>query len=234
MATAIILSGGTGTRFGANIPKQYLCVNDKPIFGYCLDTFQRMPCIGAIVVVASANWQDMIRKYVADHAITKFQSFAEAGRSRQHSILNGLRQVKPTDTGADERVIIHDAVRPCVSEAIIQKCVDVLADYDCSMPVISVKDTVYLSDNGRTISELLNRDRLYAGQAPEGCHLNSYLKINSELTDEELDAVRGTCAIAYEKGLSVGMFPGSEGNFKITTVEDYEKFKLEVEVEKTK
>ncbi|MBR1821156.1 MAG: 2-C-methyl-D-erythritol 4-phosphate cytidylyltransferase [Clostridia bacterium] len=229
MATAIVLSGGTGTRFGSETPKQYLCVQGKPIIGYCLDTFQHSELIQSIVIVANSRWHDFLKEYIEDNKLTKFVCFAEAGRSRQRSIVNGLNQVKNHGVSDDEKIIIHDAARPFVTEDLIASCIQILDEYDCSMPVVSVKDTVYYSEDGEKISSLLNRDKLFAGQAPEGCHLGTYLAINTELTDDELDAVRGTSAIAFEKGLSIGLFPGSERNYKITTIEDYEKFRLEVE-----
>lgn len=228
MVTALILSGGTGTRLGGTIPKQYLLVNDKPIIGHCMDIFQADNKISNIVIVADNSWWDMLKKYIHDNKISKFAGFANAGQSRQHSILNGLRCIRNLGGKPEDLVVIHDAARPCVTSEIIDQCISLLKDFDCSMPVISVKDTVYMSEDGKHITSLLNRDHLFAGQAPEGCHLGSYLAINEALTDEELEQIRGTCAIAYEKGLQVGLFTGSEKNYKITTKDDYNKFIMEM------
>ncbi|MBQ6743544.1 MAG: 2-C-methyl-D-erythritol 4-phosphate cytidylyltransferase [Acidaminococcaceae bacterium] len=228
MVTALILSGGTGTRLGGSIPKQYLLVNNKPIIGYCMDTFQANSTITNIVIVADCSWWNMLQEYIHDYDISKFVGFANAGQSRQHSILNGLRCIRDLGGKPEDLVVIHDAARPCVSTEIINQCISLLEDFDCSMPVISVKDTVYVSEDGKNINSLLNRDYLFAGQAPEGCHLGTYLAINEALTDEELEQIRGTCAIAYDKGLKVGLFPGSEKNYKITTKDDYNKFVMEM------
>lgn len=227
MVTALVLSGGTGTRFGGDIPKQYLTVNGKPVIAYCLDLFQAAADISQIVIAADTSWQNQIREYVDSHGITKFAAFSEAGKSRQHSILNGLRVIREAGGDDGDFVIIHDAVRPCLTADILSRCISLLHEYDCTMPVITVKDTVYISKDGEKISSLLDRDSLYAGQAPEGCHLGSYLSINERLSDEELSAVRGTSGLAFEKGLSVGLFAGSEKNYKITTREDFNKFVLE-------
>ena len=172
----------------------------------------------------------MIKEYADDNGISKFRCFANAGKSRQHSVLNGLRQVNSLDNiDENELVVIHDAARPCVSKEIVENCIDYLKMFDCSMPIVPVKDTVYLSNNGKMITQLLNRDTLYAGQTPEGCHLQTYLKINELLTDEELLSVRGTSAIAFAKGLSVGLFPGTESNYKITTRDDLMRFEMDME-----
>lgn len=228
MVTALVLSGGTGTRFDSGIPKQYLSVNGKPIIAYCLDVFQADNNISQIVIVAEKRWREQIQEYIKHSQITKFSAFSEAGKSRQHSIFHGLLTIREMGGRDDDLVIIHDAARPCVTFDIINKCISVLYEYDCAMPVITPKDTIYISKDGKTISTLLNRDTLYAGQAPEGCHLGSYLKINEELSDKEMELIRGTSAIAFEKGLSVGLFAGSEKNYKITTKEDFNKFVLEV------
>ena len=226
MTFALILSGGTGTRLGGNIPKQYIPVKNKPVIGYCVDTFQAITDVDQIVIVASEEWIGFLSEYLAANHITKFAAFAASGRSRQHSILNGLEITKRLGADENDLVVIHDAARPCVSENTIRECIKSLADYDMSMPVTGVKETIYYSENGTSVSSLLDRDRLYSGQSPEGCHFGSYYRINSELSDHELAAVRGTSAIGFQHGLSVKMFPGEETNFKITTMGDLERFRM--------
>lgn len=226
---ALVLSGGKGVRLGLDVPKQYIEVGNKPIIGYCLDTFQKHEQIDGIVIVIDDSWREYVQAYIRKEAIDKFMFFSPAGKSRQHSILNGLTAMKENGVQDDSVIIIHDAARPNVSDEIIDSCIEKMADYDCAMPVLPVKDTVYVSNDRKTISSLLDRDTLYAGQAPESCRLGKYYEANMVLTDEEIENVRGTSAIAYEKGLTVGLFPGSERNYKITTVVDLEKFKREIE-----
>ena len=225
MNYALILSGGTGTRFGGSVPKQYITVKEKPVVGYCIDTFQSVSQIDRIVIVASEKWFGVLSDYLAKNRITKFSAFAVSGKSRQHSVLNGLEAIKKLGAERDDLVVIHDAARPCVSEKIILGCLDSLTDHDMSMPVTAVKETIYYSENGQAITGLLNRDRLYAGQAPEGCRFGSYYHVNRILSDEELSSVRGTCAVGFQYGLSVKLFPGDETNFKITTQGDLSRFR---------
>lgn len=225
MVHALILSGGSGTRFGNDTPKQYIEVNHKPIIGYVLDIFQHHPFVDRITVVLSPEWQEYMEQYMLREEITKFSNFALSGKSRQHSILSGLNIINDTFGMSEGKVIIHDAARPLVSNAIIDNCIKTLDDYDMSMPVIPVRDTIYYTNDGCEISELLDRDRLFAGQAPEGCHLRSYLSINQQMSDEELSMTRGTSAAGYKYGLSVGLFPGEERNMKITVNDDLDKFR---------
>ena len=229
MVYALILSGGKGVRLGGDIPKQYIEVGGKPVIGYSLDTFQKHEKIDGIVIVADTSWQDYLSKYIENNGISKFSVFAPAGISRTHSILNGMKALKDINAEDDAIVIVHDAARPGVTDSIIDGCVAGLDENDCAMPVLPVKDTVYLSKDHKTISSLLKRDELVAGQAPESVRLGQYYGIISAKTDEELMSISGTSAVVYESGLKVGLFEGSEKNYKITTTADLEKFRREIE-----
>lgn len=228
MNTAIILAGGTGTRLGANIPKQYIEINHQPIIAYCLKTFEISEIIDAIVIVAAPAWQESIAKWISQYGITKFKGFANAGSSRQHSILNGLVKAKELSFEEKDGVIIHDAARPNLTNEMIASCMEALASYDGVMPVLPVKDTIYLSQDGTNITSLLNRDQLYAGQAPEAFNLIKYYHLHDGMTEEDLEMVRGSSEIAYRHGLSVKLIAGDEHNYKITTAADLEKFQTEV------
>lgn len=223
MNTAIILAGGTGTRLGGNIPKQYLEVGGKPVITYCLEKFESNTAIDEIVIVAADDW----KKFITDNMknISKFRCFAPAGDSRQHSIVNGLKAANPNTSN----VIIHDAARPNVSDETITECINGLKDYDGVMPVLPVKDTIYFSETGEAISSLLNRDQLFAGQAPESFRYDRYLAIHQNMTVEDLGKVRGSSEIAFRNGLKIKMIKGDEHNYKITTMVDLDKFKSEVE-----
>lgn len=229
MNIAIILAGGTGSRLGGDIPKQYIEVSGKPIISYCLDKFENHTQIDNIVIVASEIWQDYIMSWIEKDNLSKFAGFAPAGSSRQHSIVNGMIKAKSIGAVADDNIIIHDAARPNVSERIISQCMDELSEYDGAMPVLPVKDTIYLSENGENITSLLNRDQLYAGQAPESFKYGKYLEIHNGMTEEDLSKVRGSSEIAYRHGLKICMIPGDECNYKITTKEDLNKFVREME-----
>ena len=225
MNTAIILSGGVGSRLASQCPKQYLMVCEQPIISYCLDIFENHTEIDNIVIVAADEWQPFLREWIEKKSISKFRTFAPAGRTRQHSIYNGLKASKEC-TPDDGVVIIHDAARPLVSDEIISDCLHAAAQYGGAMPVITVKDTVYFSNNGQQIDELLDRNCLFAGQAPEAFRFGEYLSIHDSVSDDEIANTSGTSQIAYNHGVTVRMVKGSERNFKITTIEDLKNFEL--------
>lgn len=225
MNIAIILSGGTGTRMGASIPKQYIEVDDKPIISYCVETFAKREDIDFVIIGAADIWQEYLRDKLSH--IVKPIFFAQPGETRQLSIFNALKKAEEIGVKENDIVIIHDAARPLVTNHIIDQCLDgIIRDkYDGVLPVIHMKDTVYLSENGRDIKQLLNRDQLYAGQAPESFIFGKYMALHNSMPIKEVSAVKGSTEIAYKGGMKVKLAEGSEMNFKITTPEDLVNFK---------
>lgn len=223
MNTAIILAGGVGSRMGVNRPKQFLMVQDKPVISYCFDIFQNHKDIDKIVVVVSDKWKSFVEEYAIKYGVGKICGYAPAGETRQHSIYNGLKCIDENAHGTDI-VIIHDAARPLVSDEIISDCIQGATDFDGAMPVISVKDTVYQSADGKSIDKLLKRAELFAGQAPESFKFDKYYEIHNSVTDEEIGNTAGSSEIAYRHGMEITMVKGSERNLKITTIEDLETF----------
>ncbi|MBQ2093527.1 MAG: 2-C-methyl-D-erythritol 4-phosphate cytidylyltransferase, partial [Ruminococcus sp.] len=115
MNTAIILAGGVGSRMGVDRPKQFLMVEEKPIISYCFDIFQKHDEIDAMVVVVSKQWQEFVEEYAAKYGVSKICGYAPAGKTRQHSIYNGLKCIAENAPDTDI-VIVHDAARPLVSD----------------------------------------------------------------------------------------------------------------------
>lgn len=223
MNTAIILAGGVGSRMGVDKPKQYLIVDEKPIIVYCLEIFEKHSEIDKIVIVVSDEWKDYVEENVRQYGISKVCGYAPAGRTRQHSIYNGLKSTEENAPDTDV-CIVHDAARPLVSDKIISDCIVGATEDDGAMPVITVKDTVYQSKDGKSIDHLLKRSELFAGQAPESFDFRKYLDIHNSVSDDEIASTVGSSEIAYRHGMKIRLVEGSERNFKITTVEDLETF----------
>lgn len=224
MNIALILSGGIGTRMGVDIPKQYLMVNGRPIISYAVDAFAKREDIDMIVVVIAEQWKAFFNQY--NNTISQPLFFAEPGATRQHSIYNGLKIAR--DNGAKETdvVIVHDGARPLVTDAIIDECINGCKDYDGVLPVIRVKDTIYLSEDGTEIKSLLKREQLYAGQAPESFRFGPYIKLHDEASYEAISTINGSTEIAYKGGLHIKITKGDDMNFKITTPEDLKAFEV--------
>lgn len=220
MNIALILSGGTGTRLGADIPKQYIKVDGKPIISYCLETIAAHPMIDAVQVVANADWHDLISyAFVSD----KFRGFSAPGANRQLSIYNGLSDILEY-SDENDYVLIHDAARPLLSDEMITECLTAAHEHEGSLPVLPMKDTVYLSKDGNVVSQLLDRSRVFAGQAPEAFILGKYYAANKILLPDKIMKINGSTEPAIISKMDIAMIEGDEKNYKITTKADLERF----------
>ena len=224
MNVAILLSGGTGTRLGSDRPKQYIEVNNQAIICYALQALAANSQIDGIQIVAATEWQDYILKQMdvlGREVIEKFIAFSLPGDNRQLSILSGLNDLQGQNV---DKVLVHDAARPFLSQKMLEACLDIPDGYDGVMPVLPMKDTVYLSQDGTEISQLLDRSKIYAGQAPEGFRYEKYWKANNALSYEEIMCINGSSEPAIKAGMKIAMVPGEDRNFKITTREDLLRF----------
>ena len=237
MNIAVILAGGTGSRVGTDIPKQYIEVCGKPVIGYCLDKIAACGAVDAVQIVAEAGWHDYIRNWMekdltcTESGLTeKWRGFSEPGENRQLSVYHGLTDILRY-ASADDYVMIHDAARPQVSPAFLTKCFEMARGHDGVLPVLPMKDTVYLSEDGEKVSSLLEREKIFAGQAPEVFLLGKYYEANRRLLPEQILGINGSAEPAVMAGMDILMIPGEEGNVKITTRGDLERFGRMVEEE---
>ena len=221
---AIVLAGGVGSRIGADIPKQYIEVNGKPIIFYSLETFQQHSDIHSIVIVANEEWISSIEKWNNQFGITKVAAVIPGGMSRQHSVLNGLRYLDEHGVSDDTRILIHDSARPGVTSAVVDRILSSAENADGVLPVVPVKDAIYSSKAGKNIDGILDRNELFAGQSPEVLNFRQYYQITNSLSDEQLLQIRGCCELAVLNGFQIRLVLGDEKNYKITTQEDLDRF----------
>ena len=228
MNIALILAGGSESRIGLDIPKQYLEVCGRPVIEYSLSAFAENMHIDAIQIVAEDKWRDTIRECLdrtdPDH---KCKGFSVPGINRQLSILNGLKDISRY-APLESAVIIHDAARPGISQKLIERSLTALAGHDGVLPVLPMKDTVYYSAAGQKVDQLLKRECIYAGQAPETFRLGTYLEVNCALLPDEILKINGSTEPAIMAGLDIAMIPGEEQNYKITTRADLLRFEQDL------
>lgn len=224
MNIAIVLSGGRGSRLKSDIPKQYIEIGGRMIISYCLLSLFEHPKIDGVIIVASKEYEMTILDCIPD--INKFMGFAEPGENRQMSIYNALVKLKE-QAGDRDVVFIHDAARPNLSPQLIAKTLYEMDGYDGVLPVIPMKDTVYYSEDGESVASLLDRSKIYAGQAPEAFVFGKYLEANEVLLPDRILDIKGSTEPAIMYGMNIKMIPGDESNYKITTRADLEKFRGE-------
>lgn len=225
MNIALVLSGGIGERAGTDIPKQYVEVCGKPLIAYSLERLSGHGGIDAIHIVADPHWHESIKEWLKYADIgKKFSGFSAPGKNRQLSILHGLEDIRRYSAVSD-CVLIHDAARPALSEGLVTACLEAVKNHEGVLPVLPMKDTVYGSSDGKTVTRLLDRAQIFAGQAPEAFRLGPYYEANRRLLPEQIMGINGSAEAAVLAGMDVVMIPGDEKNVKITTKEDLERFR---------
>lgn len=222
---AILLAGGTGQRMGGSIPKQYMELAGKPMIFYSLKTIFDYDGISIVRVVADETWHGSILECIKQmERNEKFDGFSKPGANRQLSICNALKDAKKVTLSIPESekyVLIHDAARPFLSVSLLNSMMEVIHEADGVLPVLPMKDTIYYSDDGKRITELLDRSRLLAGQAPELFCFEKYYAANIRLKQEEILKINGSTEPAIKAGMNITFVAGDENNFKITTEEDF-------------
>ena len=231
---ALLLSGGTGSRLGAALPKQYIRTGGRMMITRSLRALFLCERIAGVQIVADATWHEEIRKdwkqcagengdAVGNRRQDWILGFSAPGENRQLSIVNGLEDIA-AQYDEDTPVLIHDAARPFVVVGTLDACIQACEAHDGAMPVLPMKDTVYFSGNGVSVTELLEREKIFAGQAPEAFVLGKYLAANRALLPERILTIKGSTEPAILAGMDIAMIPGDEGNFKVTTKPDLERY----------
>ncbi|WP_022773707.1 IspD/TarI family cytidylyltransferase [Butyrivibrio sp. AE2015] len=226
MNIAIILAGGIGSRIVSEVPKQFVELSGQMMIMHSMAPFGRSVYVNNILIVAADEWRDRIEDAVADEPLIseKILGFSDPGENRQLSIYNALKEIEQMGLGEmADIIIIHDAARPFVTEEMIEECFKALDSHDGAMPVLPMNDTVYFSRTGTRVDELLNRNTIFAGQAPEAFNYKKYLEANEALLPDKIRMIKGSTEPAVMAGMDVAMIPGDQRNFKVTTQVDLER-----------
>ena len=226
MNIAMLIAGGRGQRMNQDIPKQFLNIYDKPVIVYTLQAFQMHPEIDAIMVVCLGGWQEIVRAYANQFNITKLKWIVEGGDNGQESIFRGISTLKQECKGSD-MVLVHDAIRPNVSQEIISNCIASCRMYGSAITVIPCAEAMLLREeaNGDSATALVARDSLARTQTPQAFSLEKLLWAHEEAAARGIINSIASCTLMVELGQKVYFCPGSEKNIKITTTEDLEIFK---------
>lgn len=208
---ALIVAGGSGTRMGAAIPKQFLILYDKPILMHTLEVFARCPSRPSIILVlpesALPTWESLLIQYPFEVPYL----LVAGGDTRIESVRNGLEAIEDTNS----LVAIHDGVRPLVSPQIIEESYKVAKEKGSAITCISLKDSIrYIDANGTNSLERQNYRLVQTPQTfPTSLIKKAYQMPNiGYLTDD--------ASVWEASGRQVNLIEGSYSNLKITTAED--------------
>lgn len=211
---AIIVAGGTGSRMGEDIPKQFIKLNGKEIILHTLETFDKCDFIDEIFVVCHKDY--MVFCENLSLKLKKDVQIVEGGISRQQSVLNGLSAIKDCDY-----VLVHDAVRCLVSASDIKKLYnELVANGSCTLAV-KAKDTVMISDDNNMAVSTPPRKYVWQIQTPQAFRFDELLSAHVYARDTSFEAT-DDCSVMEHYGKKIKLVEGSYTNIKITTPSDLE------------
>ena len=224
MNIALIIAGGIGNRMGQDIPKQFLTVNEKPVIIYTLEAFQNHPQIDAIAVVCINGWETVLQSYANQFNITKLKYIIPGGDCGQASIRNGVFELEKHYAKSDI-VLIHDAIRPLVSEEIISDCISTTKEHGNAITCIPCAEAMLETEDSIISCGSYPRERLKRTQTPQGFKIVDICNLHRDALEKGITNSVASCTLMIEMGKQVFFSKGSEKNIKLTTVEDIDIFK---------
>jgi len=220
---ALIIAGGSGNRMGQDIPKQFMHVDNCPIIIHTMKAFQKHPDIDSIAVVCLRGWETVLQSYANQFMITKLTHIFKGGENGQESIYNGIMGLKNAGYDDEDLVLIHDAVRPLISQDIISSNIATCKAYGYAITGIQCREAILKSEDGFSSTTSIPRDKLIRTQTPQTFRLRNIIGIHNKAKMQGIHNSVASCTLIAElKAAEMHIVPGSEKNIKITTTEDLE------------
>ena len=212
---AIVLAAGSGRRMGADVPKQYLPLAGKPVMVHSLETFEKSPVKGIVLVVAPGEVEYCRREIVEKYHISKVISIVEGGEERYDSVYRGLLAAK------SDYVLIHDCARAFLTQNIISRAIDSVIAYKACVVGMPVKDTIKISDRDGYVSDTPDRSLMWSVQTPQCFAYDVILEAYEKLQHTDKTGVTDDAMVVEQMlHVPVKLIEGSYDNIKVTTPED--------------
>lgn len=219
MIFGVVLAGGIGSRMGnVDKPKQYLLIGDKPILIHTLEKFFIESEFEKVLVLCPKEWvahtRNLIVKYLGD---TERVVVLAGGETRNETIMNSIDYIEE-NYGLSENTIIvtHDSVRPFVTQRIIKENIQYAKEFGACDTAVAATDTIVCSEDGKLISDIPKRQKMYQGQTPQTFQALKLKNLYYSLTDEEKNLLTDAAKIFVMKGEKVHIVEGEVFNIKIT------------------
>ena len=219
----LLMMGGIGSRFGADTPKQFTMVEEKPLFTYIAEKLAKQNVVTGIVIVVNNAWLDYTKEWVAKLKIEKIVSIVSGGDTRSESVFNGLKSLKDIARDNDP-VLMHDATHPYVDEEGTKKVAEMVAEHGSATLASLNYDTTYLMDDDNNIVKVIPRKNVIAGASPEGFRYKQIYDIYDQTPEEEMEKMTSVGAIALANNIPMKVVPTPVLNLKITYPEDMKLF----------
>ena len=224
MNIALIIAGGRGMRMGQEIPKQFLTVYDKPVIAYTMEAFEKHPDIDVIAVACVDGWESILGAYARQYHITKLKHIIPGGANGQGSIRNGVFELEK-HYAADDLVLIHDAIRPMVSQDIISGCIATAREHGSAIVTVPCQEAMLETEDQLSTHSSYPREHLKRTQTPQGFPIGVICDAHRRALERGITNSVASCTLMVELGETVWFCAGSEKNIKLTTPDDLEIFK---------
>ena len=216
---------------GSQVPKQFLEVKNKPILVYTLEKFQNNKDIDKIFISCVEDWIDYAKELVLKYQLTKVISIVKGGTTGQLSIYNGLKEAEKYMESNEDIVLIHDGVRPMITDSLISENVSVTKEHGSCITCTNVIETIVKGGEEGKIENVFERDALYVAKAPQSFLLKEILKAQEkEVSKGNINAI-DSCTLMSKYGYPLYRIQGEQDNLKITTPIDYVMFKALIEAQ---
>lgn len=231
MNIAVIFAGGSGNRMHTKSrPKQFLEYNGKPIIIYTLELFDNHPMIDGIVVVCIESWIPFLKKMLNKFEITKVVRIEKGGTTGQESIYNGLVSAEQYFKDKDDTVVlIHDGVRPLITEDTITDNINICREKGNCITCIPATETFIVKQEDGGL-EIPTRANSLIARAPQSFFLKDIISAHRKAINEGRNDFIDSCTMMSYYGYRMNTVIGPMENIKITTPTDYFIFKAMVEV----
>lgn len=233
MNVALIIAGGSGSRMGQDIPKQFINVYDKPVLLYTLEGFQKHPQIDAIEVVCIDGWHDVVWAYAKQFNITKLKWVTSGGKTGQESIRNGVYNLDGI-ANKDDIIIIHDGIRPLVDATVLTDVIIKAQQYGNAVTSLPYNEQIFVIDDEISTIKYIPRETLRRVSTPQAYNFDLLISKYHEAYEKEIGIYGSsyTNTMMVELGVRLYFAAGSDKNIKLTTKDDLEMFKAYLKSDK--
>ena len=228
MTVAVIIAGGSGRRMGADIPKQFIPVEGKPVLCYTLESFERHPEIDAVLVVSIDGWQDRVWEYAGTYGFTKLKWVVTGGETGQESIRNGIFELRDS-CGEEDIIVIHDGIRPLVDESVLTDVIATCRKYGNGVTSMPYNEQIFVvaPEDPSVTRSYIPRETIRRVATPQAYRFGDLVRAYTEAFEKEIGIYGSsyTNTMMTELGVTLHFAAGNDKNVKLTTADDLEWFR---------